>query len=64
VPRNFQTVSSPTVTLVRNDPVNTACSTQLSRSQAVAKMIKLRCKVPNIEAAELASANWRCRTRR
>ena len=26
-------------------------------------MIKLRCKVPNIEAAELASAKWRCRTR-
>ena len=26
-------------------------------------MIKLRCKVPNIEAAELASAKWRCRIR-
>src|SRR5918994_7173742 len=36
---------------------------RLSRSQWVAKMIKLRCKVPNIEAAELASAKWRCRIR-
>jgi hypothetical protein len=27
-------------------------------------MIKLRCKVPNIEAAELASAKWRCRISR
>jgi len=27
-------------------------------------MIKLRCKVPNIEAAEIASAKWRCRISR
>jgi hypothetical protein len=28
----------------------------------VAKMIKLRCKVPNTEAIESGSAKWRCRT--
>ena len=28
----------------------------------MAKMIKLRCKVPNTEAIESGSAKWRCRT--
>jgi hypothetical protein len=38
------------VTLVRNGPVNAACSTLIEES-GVAKMIKLRCKVPKTEAA-------------
>ena len=32
-PAIFQTVSSPTVTLVRNGPVNTACLTLIEESR-------------------------------
>src|SRR5215211_5759168 len=35
---------------------------RLSRSQGVAKTIKLRCKVPKTEAAEPGSAKWHCST--
>src|SRR5215208_1833344 len=50
------------MTLVRNDPVNTACCPLIEESRG-AKMIKPRCKVPKSEAAEPASARWHCRTK-
>jgi hypothetical protein len=58
-----QAGSNPTVTPVRNDPVNAACRTLIEVSMGCEEDLAMY-KVPKTEAAEPGSAKWCCRTRR